>query len=952
MGTPVFTVGKPASSPLLVVPSTGQGLVPPPPEPAAPLLPPSLAPEVCPPEFYTEGWPNYWNASEYHTHDQYAHTGHVHPYAALLHTHDFALPDHAHAYAPLDHTHNIQTPEHEHPYAALYHGHMEYASAVHAHDGMVSSTANIIAGMGMYGGGSFQNGDITLNVGVGDGLGVDAGAVYLLAPGTLTYQSANVAAGAHTHDLDSDWDVTGGKSKLLHSQAGALWLDEMRAATQVVTPKLFSTTDITIDAQTGLVVFDYDDTLKSDNFLAGFPLAGWRFAPSASNAGTSVLQVGRVESDEMAVRVFVADTARVDIGLEYHTKGYAHLSREFVVPAVGAATTIHFENSPHFLDRIFSEGDWVLFRYLEMGGGIVATSVWGQVYNYAAVGSTEQSYSFYARQGGVGLTIRKGSPGVNFGSSGQAYLLTDAVSGTSPSITMGRWSGANPYTAANRKVHVAVGHLGAAGFSTEYGIAASQGGTWLTTDSWFKSGTGGTKFNNIDAEWYNAGTLVARIRSTGNPIFWVGKGAKYFQFDGTNVTWAAGNSSIDASGNLTASNATLSGTMSWATGRGRISDVGIRMVMPQGLWTGAEQAAMSMTWRDSTVDGTVVIGLEPWQDAGGSAGLWMHYGSGAAIRLTNGAGSYFPVDISGDTRISGNLTLTGYVTGTLNAQDISATNTIYAAESINSPVVYMGGRIVMGRNSSNYFAADNWIQWSNNSGLYWPSSGSGTHFAPQTGQFGSFVITGSKNTYAGLLLSSAYGAINIMWSTSGVAGGFYNTNGPNWPLYYDGTNWHNTHNTTTGGKFWTQGNDGAGSGLDADLLDGLHANELGRYIPLTPFELVDTGGQTWNGSGRAIGTHYFDLNHSWNGSLPAGIKAVVVLIVAQWAGVGANGAYYASVASSGAPGSDTALTVRSISNSWPMDAQGIVNTSGGDIQVVIGGAAATAVWLRIIGYFM
>ena len=67
----------------------------------------------------------------------------------------------------------------------------------------------------------------------------------------------------------------------------------------------------------------------------------------------------------------------------------------------------------------------------------------------------------------------------------------------------------------------------------------------------------------------------------GDPRFYAGNGAvdvtgRYFNFDGTKITWKAANSELDASGNLTISNATVSGTITITGGSGiaSLSDAG------------------------------------------------------------------------------------------------------------------------------------------------------------------------------------------------------------------------------------------------------------------------------------------------------------------------------------------------------------------------------------------
>jgi len=65
--------------------------------------------------------------------------------------------------------------------------------------------------------------------------------------------------------------------------------------------------------------------------------------------------------------------------------------------------------------------------------------------------------------------------------------------------------------------------------------------------------------------------------NSGNPRAYVGDGANsYWNFDGTKVTWKATNSELDASGNLTISNASVSGAITITSGSGiaSLSDAG------------------------------------------------------------------------------------------------------------------------------------------------------------------------------------------------------------------------------------------------------------------------------------------------------------------------------------------------------------------------------------------
>jgi hypothetical protein len=314
-------------------------------------------------------------------------------------------------------------------------------------------------------------------------------------------------------------NVSGGQTALLRSNAGVLTLKQGTASDRFRTPLIDTASgnmtiapvgDLLFSPGGNDVIIDDADVFRSDNFLAGFPLAGFRIGPT-SIAGQSGMQAGSGEFDELRARIFVADETRVDRGQEYITKSYGVLSRAFTVPAaVGGTAFAYFENSPHIAGAIFSSGDWVLFRYLDMSSGIVLTSVWGQVTGYTVSGLTgEQRWTFTLRQGTGGLAFAAGAMAVNFGASGQGYILSDAVTSTSPFIQIGKWV-TNPYTPANRTVLTQIGRLDGVGFSGEYGIAASVSG-FAAADPWLKASTGGVAINNADAVWTTGGVEVVKV---------------------------------------------------------------------------------------------------------------------------------------------------------------------------------------------------------------------------------------------------------------------------------------------------------------------------------------------------------------------------------------------------------------------------------------------------------
>lgn len=93
---------------------------------------------------------------------------------------------------------------------------------------------------------------------------------------------------------------------------------------------------------------------------------------------------------------------------------------------------------------------------------------------------------------------------------------------------------------------------------------AISGNTLTSTD--FVIDAGGAKMSIGASTTF--GTKGFQVERNGSfPRVYIGNGTtQYFQYDGTKITWAAANTSLDASGNLTATNASLSGNITASSG--------------------------------------------------------------------------------------------------------------------------------------------------------------------------------------------------------------------------------------------------------------------------------------------------------------------------------------------------------------------------------------------------
>jgi hypothetical protein len=125
--------------------------------------------------------------------------------------------------------------------------------------------------------------------------------------------------------------------------------------------------------------------------------------------------------------------------------------------------------------------------------------------------------------------------------------------------------------------------------------------------------------------------------------------------------------------------------------------------------------------------------------------------------------------------------------------------------------------------------------------------------------------------------------------------------------------------TLNGGTPWHSANDGSGSGLDADLLDGQHGSyyapnsSLGSYLPLAGGTL--TGDLVFSGS-RAIQSTFFDLDFYTNGTVPLDVGRLELKSGGKtgWAPGDEHGAIEWYVADGSGVGARTAARIVSVNN--------------------------------------
>jgi hypothetical protein len=174
-------------------------------------------------------------------------------------------------------------------------------------------------------------------------------------------------------------------------------------------------------------------------------------------------------------------------------------------------------------------------------------------------------------------------------------ILVNGTNGTNaPYAQIVTW--ATSPIAANRTVRTRFGNLrGLTGTNAEYGMIA---GTYAGSNGqYFRASNTTFELHGIDMSLWDGSTNVFAVRrNSGSPYLSLGSPApssyganagafigwshssskaqvsfysnasNFFQFDGSKITWSAANTSLDGSGNLTATSATLSGAITATSG--------------------------------------------------------------------------------------------------------------------------------------------------------------------------------------------------------------------------------------------------------------------------------------------------------------------------------------------------------------------------------------------------
>ena len=117
---------------------------------------------------------------------------------------------------------------------------------------------------------------------------------------------------------------------------------------------------------------------------------------------------------------------------------------------------------------------------------------------------------------------------------------------------------------------------------------------------------------------------------------------------------------------------------------------------------------------------------------------------------------------------------------------------------------------------------------------------------------------------------------------------------------------------------------------------------------VTPINMVDTLGTTWNVYAAPVGTYNFNLQDG-NHNLPAGIGGILLYMTSRWAA--ASNTSFCRMYPKGATANF--LVARALVSNFFLDMQGIVPVgTDDDVTVQVSGAASTGVILTLLGYYL
>ena len=190
--------------------------------------------------------------------------------------------------------------------------HIQYHNDARGDLRYVPLTRTVTAGAGLTGGGALS-GNITITVGAGNGITVNADDVALTTPGTLTVTSTNAASGSHTHAITSSSSPGAAARILATDSGGALTLVDLTVSSDLfMTGTLdFGTNTITEDAT--YLQFAGSKALR---FAQNMGNANWTLYTAGGYTTTGSISITGTAGDlDIGTHVLFVDNSAANVGI-------------------------------------------------------------------------------------------------------------------------------------------------------------------------------------------------------------------------------------------------------------------------------------------------------------------------------------------------------------------------------------------------------------------------------------------------------------------------------------------------------------------------------------------------------------------------------------------------------------------------------------------------------------
>jgi hypothetical protein len=315
-----------------------------------------------------------------------------------------------------------------------------------------------------------------------------------------------------------------------------------------LTPSIGSTTANAYIDEDGSAKFDdvvLTGTIQTDNYVSR--TTGWQ----VSYAGEADFR--NIFAETLEVQTFIVDNVLATAGTEILTKSLGVLAEDMVVSDT-STTTLYVFDLPGAPDTpVFSNGDYVAMRHIDRTSGLIVGTVVGYVINYLNEPDGVQSWDFEYVSGTSGVTIYAGATALDYGTSGDGFIISTVADTYSPYTDVRTWA----TTIDNDTTHLRVGQLQGITAVDEYGIVAK-----ISSQQQLIASDGRVEIHGAKLSLYQSATETLRLDpavpslAIGNPLpafgdegiwaglhsgdykFRVGNAVDYMLWDGTLLTVA------------------------------------------------------------------------------------------------------------------------------------------------------------------------------------------------------------------------------------------------------------------------------------------------------------------------------------------------------------------------------------------------------------------------------